>query len=84
MDEPFGALDPITRSELHEEFLRLNRTLKKTIIMVTHDIDEALKLASKIAIMDAGKIVQFGTPEDLLQNPVSEFVRDFMKGVKHA
>jgi osmoprotectant transport system ATP-binding protein len=83
MDEPFGALDPITRSELHDEFLRINKTLNKTIIMVTHDIKEAKKLATKIAIMEKGKVIQFGSPQELTDNPVSDFVREFMKGSDH-
>ena len=78
MDEPFGAVDPLTRERLQNEFLELQRRFKKTIVMVTHDIDEAIKLADRIALMRAGKIVQLGTPEELLDSPANGFVRDFI------
>jgi len=78
MDEPFGALDPITRDSLQAEFKNLQQTLGKTIIFVTHDMDEALKLADKIVIMRAGKIVQTGSPDEILRNPADEFVEDFI------
>ncbi len=78
MDEPFGAVDPLTRERLQNEFLELQRRVKKTIVMVTHDIDEAIKLADRIALMRSGKIEQLGTPEELLEQPVSSFVRDFI------
>lgn len=80
MDEPFGALDPITRSSLHEEFIHLNKKLNKTILIVTHDMEEAFKLADKIILMKKGEIVQQGTKEDFLQRPANDFVRDFIKG----
>ncbi|MGF7088028.1 osmoprotectant transport system ATP-binding protein [Kroppenstedtia sanguinis] len=78
MDEPFGALDPITRDSLQEEFKNLQQSLGKTIIFVTHDMDEALKLADRIVIMREGKLVQVGTPDEILRNPVNEFVEEFI------
>ncbi|EGK06862.1 betaine/proline/choline family ABC transporter ATP-binding protein [Kroppenstedtia eburnea] len=78
MDEPFGALDPITRDSLQEEFKNLQQSLGKTIIFVTHDMDEALKLADRIVIMRGGKLVQVGTPDEILRNPVNEFVEEFI------
>lgn len=78
MDEPFSALDPITRSSLQEELFSLQSELKKTIIFVTHDMDEALTIANKICIMKDGKIAQYDTPENILRNPANEFVKDFI------
>lgn len=78
MDEPFSALDPITRTSLQEELFSLQEELKKTIIFVTHDMDEALKIADKICIMKDGKVAQYDTPENILRNPASDFVRDFI------
>ena len=78
MDEPFGALDPVTRDVLQTELGRIHRETRKTIIFVTHDVDEALRLASSIAIMDEGRPIQFGKPLDILERPANEFVRDFM------
>ncbi|YCA44395.1 betaine/proline/choline family ABC transporter ATP-binding protein [Bacillus sp. JZ8] len=78
MDEPFGALDPITRDALQEEFKKLQKELDKTIVFVTHDMDEALKLADKIVIMRAGEIVQADTPDEILRNPANEFVEEFL------
>jgi osmoprotectant transport system ATP-binding protein len=78
MDEPFGALDPITREQLQDELLQLQSELQKTIVFVTHDIDEALKLGSRIAIMRDGKIVQLGSPDSLLRAPADGFVREFL------
>ncbi|MEN0643295.1 betaine/proline/choline family ABC transporter ATP-binding protein [Alkalicoccobacillus gibsonii] len=78
MDEPFGALDPITRDSLQEEFKRLQRSLDKTIVFVTHDMDEAIKLADRIVIMKDGEVVQFDSPEEILRNPANEFVEDFI------
>lgn len=80
MDEPFGALDPITRNSLHEEFLNINQKLKKTIIIVTHDLEEAFKLSDVIILMNAGKIEQMGTRDDLVNSPANKFVQDFMSG----
>ena len=78
MDEPFGALDPVTRDVLQSELARIHKKTGKTIIFVTHDVDEALRLASSIAIMDEGRLVQFGTPLDILERPASDFVRNFV------
>lgn len=78
MDEPFGALDPITRATLQDELLHMQDKLGKTIIFVTHDMDEALKLADKIAIMKDGKVLQFDSPQNILRNPSSGFVEDFI------
>ena len=78
MDEPFGAIDPINRASIQDEFLKLQRQLQKTILFVSHDIDEAVKMGSKIAIFSAGKIVQMGTPDDVLAHPAQPFIADFM------
>jgi osmoprotectant transport system ATP-binding protein len=79
MDEPFGAVDPIAREKLQMEFLRLQEHIHKTIVMVTHDIDEALRLGDRIAIFDAGsRLAQFDTPLAILSNPADDFVRDFV------
>jgi len=78
MDEPFSALDPITRQQLQIELLKLQDTLHKTIVFVTHDIDEAFKLGDKIAIMSDGNIIQCDTPEEILKNPVNDFVENFI------
>lgn len=79
MDEPFGALDNVTRSKIHAEFKALDELKRKTIIMVTHDVQEAFELGDRICLMDQGKIVQSGTPAQLLFNPVNDFVKDFLK-----
>jgi osmoprotectant transport system ATP-binding protein len=79
MDEPFGAIDPINRDALQNEFLRLQKRLKKTIAFVTHDIDEALKMGSMICILQVGgKLVQYDTPENILAQPANDFVSDFV------
>ena len=78
MDEPFSALDPLIREHLQDELLELQRTLKKTIVFVSHDLDEALKIGSRIAIMEGGRIVQFGLPEDIILRPVDDYVRRFV------
>jgi osmoprotectant transport system ATP-binding protein len=78
MDEPFAAVDPITRDGLQAELLRIHRATGKTIVFVTHDIEEALRLATVIAIMDRGRIVQIGTPLAILEQPANEFVGDFV------
>jgi len=78
MDEPFSALDPITRSSLQDELVNLQSKLKKTIIFVTHDMDEAIKISDKMCIMDKGKIIQYDTPENILKNPVNDFVSQFV------
>ena len=78
MDEPFAAVDPITRDALQTEVSRIHRATGKTIVFVTHDIEEALRLATVIAIMDRGRIVQLGTPLEILEQPANDFVRDFV------
>lgn len=79
MDEPFGAVDPITRERLQDEFLRIQQDIKKTIVFVTHDIDEAIKMGDKIAILKEGGILaQYDTPENILSAPNSEFVSSFV------
>ena len=78
MDEPFSALDPITRENLQDELIDLQRKLKKTIIFVTHDMDEAIKLSDKIAIIKDGKVIQFDSPEEILKNPADDFVEYFI------
>jgi osmoprotectant transport system ATP-binding protein len=77
MDEPFGALDPVTRASLQQELLRIHQSSGKTIVLVTHDIEEALRLATRIVLLDRGRIVQAGTPAQLLAQPQSDFVGDF-------
>lgn len=75
MDEPFGAVDEITRRRLQEEIGRIHRRQKETIVFVTHDIDEALRLGTRIVVMDEGRIIQDGTPEEIRANPATDFVR---------
>lgn len=78
MDEPFGALDPISRERLQTEFARIRRELAKTVLFVTHDIDEAVRLGTRIALMNRGELVQYDEPETLLLHPASEFVKRFV------
>ena len=78
MDEPFSALDPMTRNSLQDELLRIEEKFKKTIVFVTHDMDEAIKIADKICIMDGGHIIQYDTPENILKHPKNKFVSDFV------
>jgi osmoprotectant transport system ATP-binding protein len=79
MDEPFGAVDPITRQRLQDELLRIQDELRKTIVCVTHDFDEAVKLGDRIAVLDVGaRVVQFDTPDEILANPAEDFVADFV------
>ncbi|USG66929.1 betaine/proline/choline family ABC transporter ATP-binding protein [Brevibacillus ruminantium] len=78
MDEPFSALDPITREQLQDELIRLNQELNKTIVFVTHDMDEALKIADQIVVMQKGCVIQQGTPDQILRHPVNDFVRGFI------
>jgi osmoprotectant transport system ATP-binding protein len=80
MDEPFAAVDPVTRGALQGEILRIQQATKKTIVFVTHDIEEALLLATDIAILERGRLVQWGTPLDLLEHPASGFVAEFVGG----
>ena len=79
MDEPFGALDPITRADIQDEFLELKRTMAKTIVLVTHDLDEAFRLCDRVALMTAGRLVQVGTREDFRADPKTDYVRRFME-----
>lgn len=79
MDEPFGALDPITRAQLQEEFKRIQKELNLTVIMVTHDMTEALILADRIAVMKDGKVLQIGTPRELLNQPQHDYVREIVE-----
>lgn len=81
LDEPFSALDPLIRRQLQDEFLNIQATLKKSIVFITHDIQEALKLADRIAIMRDGEIVQIGTPEEIVLHPVDDYVAEFSKDV---
>ncbi|MCB1311891.1 MAG: ATP-binding cassette domain-containing protein, partial [Sedimentitalea sp.] len=78
MDEPFSALDPLIRNRLQDELLDLQRDLRRTIIFVSHDLDEAFKLGGRIAIMEGGRIVQCGTPREIFSNPASDYVADFV------
>jgi glycine betaine/proline transport system ATP-binding protein len=81
MDEPFSALDPLIRTKLQDELLQLQKTLKKTIIFVSHDLEEALKIGNTITIMEGGRIVQSGKPEDIVLRPANDYVRDFIANV---
>lgn len=78
MDEPFSALDPITRSQIQNALIDMQAALKRTIVFVTHDMEEAIRLADRICIMDGGKIIQFDTPENILKYPANDFVRNFI------
>ena len=78
MDEPFGAIDPINREVIQDEFLKIHRQMKKTVMFVSHDIDEAVKMADKVAIFRAGKLEQFDSPDHLLAHPANEFIADFV------
>jgi osmoprotectant transport system ATP-binding protein len=78
MDEPFGAVDPITRDRLQNDFLRLHAEVRKTVIFVTHDIDEAIKMGHRVAILKEGELVQYGSPDEILADPADEFVADFV------
>jgi len=84
LDEPFSALDPLIRREMQDEFLRLQNVLKKTIVFITHDFDEAIRLADRIAIMKDGEIIQIGTPEELVLAPATDYVREFTQGIPRA
>jgi osmoprotectant transport system ATP-binding protein len=79
MDEPFGAIDPIVRARLQDEFLRLQQEIRKTVVFVTHDIDEAIKVGDRIAILrEGGLLAQYDTPQRILEHPVDDFVADFV------
>ena len=81
MDEPFSALDPLIRRQLQEQFMALSAELDKTTVFITHDLDEAIRIGSRIAIMKDGRIVQVGTPEAIVTRPVDDYVRDFVEGI---
>ena len=81
MDEPFSALDPLIRRQLQEEFMRLASIMKKTTVFITHDLDEAVRIGDRIAIMRDGAIVQIGTPEEIVMHPADEYVADFVAGI---
>ena len=81
MDEPFSALDPLIRRQLQDQFMSLSASLKKTTIFITHDLDEAIRIGNRIAIMKDGRIVQTGAPEDIVMNPVDDYVSDFVAGI---
>ena len=84
LDEPFSALDPLIRREMQTELLRLQSVLKKTVVFITHDFDEAIRLADRIAIMKDGEIIQIGTPEELVNHPATEYVAEFTRDVNRA
>ena len=84
LDEPFSALDPLIRREMQDEFLRLQSVVKKSIVFITHDFDEAIRVADRIAIMKDGSVVQIGTPADLVLNPADDYVRAFTRNVPKA
>ena len=84
MDEAFSALDPLIRSDMQKQLLDLQSELKKTIVFITHDLDESLRLGDHIGILNAGKLVQVGTPEDIVMNPADEYVKAFVKDVNRA
>ncbi|MDM9628886.1 choline ABC transporter ATP-binding protein [Rhizobium sp. S152] len=79
MDEPFSALDPLIRTRLQDELLEFQRRLKKTILFVSHDLDEAFRIGNRIAIMEGGRIIQCGTPQDIVKNPADQYVADFVQ-----
>ena len=81
MDEPFSALDPLIRRQLQDQFMALSAELNKTTVFITHDLDEAIRIGNRIAIMKDGRIVQIGTPEEIVTNPSDDYVRDFVEGI---
>ena len=81
MDEPFSALDPLIRRQLQQQFMELSSELDKTTVFITHDLDEAIRIGNRIAIMKDGVIVQIGTPEEIVTNPIDEYVTDFVEGI---
>ena len=81
MDEPFSALDPLIRRQLQSEFIKLSKQMKKTTVFITHDLDEAVRVGHRIAIMRDGKVIQIGTPEQIVVNPADDYVADFVKGI---
>lgn len=80
MDEPFSAVDPISRRQLQDELIAIQKKLEKTIVFVTHDIQEAVKIADKICLLNNGEIMQYDTPENIIKNPKNDFVRKFVNG----
>ncbi|MCP4979839.1 MAG: ATP-binding cassette domain-containing protein, partial [Gammaproteobacteria bacterium] len=84
LDEPFSALDPLIRREMQDEFMRLQNVLHKSIVFITHDFEEAIRLADRIAIMKDGAIIQIGTPEQLVLNPATDYVEEFTQGIPRA
>ncbi|PLX74477.1 MAG: glycine betaine/L-proline ABC transporter ATP-binding protein, partial [Desulfuromonas sp.] len=81
MDEAFSALDPLIRTDMQDELLKLQAKDKRTIVFISHDLDEAMRIGDRIAIMEGGLVVQVGTPEDILQNPANDYVQAFFRGV---
>ena len=81
MDEPFSALDPLIRRQLQAEFIKLSKQMKKTTVFITHDLDEAVRVGHRIAIMRDGKVIQIGTPEEIVMKPADDYVADFVKGI---
>ncbi|MDA9042196.1 glycine betaine/L-proline ABC transporter ATP-binding protein [Candidatus Pelagibacter sp.] len=81
MDEPFSALDPLIRRQLQTEFIKLSKQMKKTTVFITHDLDEAVRVGHRIAIMRDGKVIQIGTPEEIVMKPADSYVADFVKGI---
>jgi len=81
MDEAFSALDPLIRTEMQDELLKLQKRDQRTIVFISHDLDEALRIGDRIAIMEGGRVIQVGTPEEILQNPADDYVRAFFRGV---
>lgn len=81
MDEPFGALDPLIRRQLQDQFIELSRMMRKTTVFITHDLDEAMRIGDRIAIMRDGRVIQVGTPDEILRNPADQYVADFVAGV---
>nr|HMQ24127.1 CBS domain-containing protein [Planctomycetota bacterium] len=81
MDEAFSALDPLIRSEMQDELVRLQRQHSRTIVFISHDLDEAMRIGDRILILEAGRVVQLGTPHEILENPANDFVRSFFRNV---
>jgi glycine betaine/proline transport system ATP-binding protein len=81
MDEAFSALDPLIRTEMQDELLKLQEEHQRTIVFISHDLDEALRIGDRIAIMESGRVIQVGAPEEILQNPADDYVRAFFRGV---
>ena len=84
MDEAFSALDPIIRTEMQTELLRLQQVKRRTVVFISHDLDEAMRIGDRIAIMKDGQVVQVGTPDEILRNPADDYVRNFVRGVDAA